>query len=178
GLDIGWRIRKRQAETRPKGLRYSPIADRLCEQGRFGQKTGAGWYRYGKGNRAPLPDPEVDALVQSVSAELGFDRRQILDEEIVERCFGALVNEGALILEEGIAERAADIDVIWIHGYGFPRHRGGPMHWADDFGLAKIAAVVDRMNADQGDLVRPSELLRQLARDRRGFGEPIQPQPC
>jgi len=178
GLDIGWRIRKRQAATRPKNLRYSPIADRLCEQGRFGQKTGAGWYRYEKGGRTPVPDPEVEALVLSVSAELGFTRREIADEEIVTRCFGALVNEGALLLEEGVAARSGDIDVIWIHGYGFPRHVGGPMHWADGFGLPKIASSVDRMHAEQGDLVRPSELLRQLARDGRGFGDPLQPQPC
>jgi 3-hydroxyacyl-CoA dehydrogenase len=174
GLDIGWRIRKRQAATRPKGLRYSPIADRLCEMGRFGQKTGAGWYRYLKGSRTAVPDPEVEALVRSVSAELGFARREIPDEEIVERCFGALVNEGALLLEEGIAARAGDIDVIWIHGYGFPRHRGGPMFWAEGVGLPKVMGIVDRMHADQGALVRPSELLRERARDARGFGESVQ----
>jgi len=178
GLDIGWRIRKRQAATRPKGLRYSPIADRLCERGRFGQKTGLGWYRYEKGSRASLPDPEVDDLVRAVSAELGIERREISDAEIIERCFGALVNEGALLLEEGVATRASDIDVIWIHGYGFPRYRGGPMHWADDFGLPKIVAAVDRMHAEQGELIRPSTLLEQLARDGRGFGEAVQPQPC
>lgn len=178
GLDIGWRIRKRQAAARPKELRYSPLADRLCERGRFGQKTGAGWYRYEKGSRAPVPDPEVDALVRATSAELGFKRREISDDEIVERCFGALVNEGALLLEEGIAVRAGDIDVIWIHGYGFPRHRGGPMHWAAGFGLPKIAAVVDRMHAEQGALVRPSALLAQLARDGRGFGDAGEPRPC
>jgi 3-hydroxyacyl-CoA dehydrogenase len=178
GLDIGWRIRKRQTSTRPKELRYSPIADRLCELGRFGQKTGAGWYRYEKGSRTSLPDPEVDALVKAVSAELGIKRREIKDEEIVLRCFGALVNEGALLLEEGVALRAGDIDVIWIHGYGFPRHLGGPMHWADGFGLAKICAAVETLHADQGALVRPSDLLRQLARDGRGFGEAVEPQPC
>ncbi len=174
GLDIGWRIRKRQAATRPKELRYSPIADRLCERGRFGQKTGAGWYRYEKGSRTAAPDPEVEALVRSVSAELGFARREIPDEEIVERCLGALVNEGALLLEEGIAARPGDIDVIWIHGYGFPRHRGGPMFWADGVGLSKIVAIVDRMHADQGELVKPSALLREMARDGRAFGETIQ----
>jgi len=178
GLDIGWRVRKRQAATRPKDLRYSPIADRLCEMGRFGQKTGAGWYRYEQGSRTPVPDPDVEALVRATSVELGFKRREISDSEIIERCFGALVNEGALLIEEGIAARAGDIDVIWIHGYGFPRHLGGPMHWADGFGLAKIVAAVDRMHANQGALVRPSELLRQLARDGKGFGEAVLPQPC
>jgi 3-hydroxyacyl-CoA dehydrogenase len=178
GLDIGWRIRKRQAATRPKELRYSPIADRLCEMGRFGQKTGSGWYRYEKGSRAGTPDPEVEALILSVSAELGIVRREIADAEIIERCFGALVNEGALLLEEGTAARPSDIDVIWIHGYGFPRYRGGPMRWADGFGLAKIAAAVDRMHAEQGALVKPSALLKQLARDSRGFGTAVDPQPC
>lgn len=178
GLDIGWRIRKRQAATRAPELRYSPIADRLCEMGRFGQKTGAGWYRYEKGSRTGVPDPEVEAVVLAASAELGFTRREITDAEIVERCFGAMVNEGALLLEEGVAARSGDIDVIWIHGYGFPRHRGGPMHWADGFGLPKIAAIVDRMHAEQGALVRPSGLLKQLARDGRGFGEGQKPQPC
>ncbi len=177
GLDISWRVRKRQAATRPKGLRYSPIADRLCEQGRFGQKTGAGWYRYEKGSRTPLPDPEVEALVRSVSKELGFKRREITDAEIVERCFGALVNEGALLLEEGVAARAGDIDVIWVHGYGFPRHRGGPMHWADGFGLPKLVTAVERMHAEQGALVRPSALLKELARDGRGFGDAVHPGP-
>ncbi|HQZ19224.1 MAG TPA: 3-hydroxyacyl-CoA dehydrogenase family protein, partial [Vicinamibacteria bacterium] len=171
------RVRKRQAATRPKDLRYSPIADRLCERGRFGQKTGAGWYRYEKGSRTPVPDPEVEALVRSLSRELGFKRREISDREIIERCFGALVNEGALLLEEGVAARAGDIDVIWVHGYGFPRHRGGPMHWADSFGLAKLEAAVEGMHAEQGALVRPSALLRQLARDGRGFGEAIETTP-
>lgn len=178
GLDISWRIRKRQAATRPRELRYSPIADRLCEMGRFGQKTGAGWYKYEKGSRTAVPDPEVEALVLAVSAELGFTRREIADAEIVERCFGAMVNEGALLLEEGVAARASDIDVIWIHGYGFPRHRGGPMHWADRFGLERLAAVVERLHAQQGDLVRPSALLLQLARDGRGFNDEGAPAAC
>lgn len=166
GLDISWRIRKRLAATRPPNLRYSPIADRLCEMGRLGQKTGAGWYRYEKGSRTPIRDPEVEALVESVSASLGFTRREITDTEIVERCLGALVNEGALIVEEGLVARPSDIDVIWIHGYGFPRHRGGPMHWADAAGLENIAAAVDRMHAAQGALVRPSNLLRQWVREK------------
>jgi 3-hydroxyacyl-CoA dehydrogenase len=156
GLDISWRIRKRLAATRPKELRYSPIADRLCEMGRLGQKTGAGWYRYEKGSRTPVPDPEVDALVMSVS---------------VERCMGALVNEGALILEEGLAARASDVDVIWVHGYGFPRHRGGPMHWADHAGLTRLLDTVDAMHESQGPLVRPSPLLRRLALEGGRFGD-------
>lgn len=169
GLDISWRIRRRLKPTRPPTLRYSPIADRLCEMGRFGQKTGAGWYRYEKGSRTAIPDPQVDALVRAVSVELGFTPRTITSAEIVERCLAALVNEGAAILEEGLAARPGDIDVIWIHGYGFPRHRGGPMHWANTIGLSSILDIVDRLHADQGALVQPSVLLRQLVRDGRDF---------
>ncbi len=176
GLDISWRIRKRQSATRKKHLRYSPIADRLCEMGRFGQKTGAGWYKYEKGSRTPMPDPEVEAIVRAVSDELGFKRREIGDAEIVERCFGAMVNEGALILEEDLAARSGDIDVIWVYGYGFPRHRGGPMHWGEQFGLAKILETVESLHAQQGELVRPSTLLRDLVREGRGFAAPAEPE--
>jgi 3-hydroxyacyl-CoA dehydrogenase len=171
GLDVSWRIRKRQAATRPASLRYSPIADRLCERGRFGQKTGAGWYRYEPGQRKPLPDPEVTALVHAVSAELGIPRREIEDAEITERCLSALVNEGARILEEGLVARASDLDVIWVQGYGFPAHRGGPMYWADGFGLGRILENVERLHAAQGALVQPSSLLRDLVKQGRGFGE-------
>ncbi len=171
GLDVSWRIRRRQAATRDPSLRYSPIADRLCELGRFGQKTGAGWYRYEKGSREPLPDPQVDALIAAISNELGIARRAVSDAEIVERSFFALVNECARILEEGLVARPGDLDVIWIHGYGFPRHRGGPMHWADGIGLARILAAVEAMNREQGDLVKPSALLRDLARTGRSFAD-------
>ncbi len=164
GLDISWRIRKRQAATRPPHLRYSRIADVLCERGRFGQKTGAGWYRYESGSREPHPDPEVTAIIEAISAEEGITRRDISDTEIVERCLFALVNEGARILEEGVAARASDIDLIWINGYGFPRHRGGPMFWAASVGLPQVAAVVERLHTEQGDLVQPSALLLDLAR--------------
>jgi 3-hydroxyacyl-CoA dehydrogenase len=171
GLDISWRIRKRQAPTRPSHLRYSPIADRLCERGRFGQKTGAGWYKYEPGNRTPIADPEVTALIEAVSAERGITRRAVRDREIVERCMFALVNEGARLLEEGIATRASDIDVVWIHGYGFPRHRGGPMFWASEVGLARVAGVVRQLHEEQGELVVPSPLLLDLAQRGRGFDE-------
>jgi len=163
GLDISWRIRKRQAALRPPGLRYSPVADRLCERGRFGQKAGAGWYRYERGDRTGIPDPEVTELIRSVSRELGIARRDIGDEEIVERCLSAMINEGFRILEEGLVARPGDVDVIWIHGYGFPRYRGGPMFHAETIGLAKLAGAVERMHEVQGDLVKPSGLLRHLA---------------
>lgn len=163
GLDISWRIRQRKASSRPPHLRYSRIADMLCERGRFGQKTGAGWYRYEPGSRTPVPDPDVAALIETVSREAGITRRPVDDTEIVDRCLGALVNEGARILEEGVARCAGDIDVIWIHGYGFPRHRGGPMFWASTVGFSRIAEVVTRLHAAQGELVQPSTLLRSLA---------------
>jgi 3-hydroxyacyl-CoA dehydrogenase len=160
GLDVSWRIRKRQAAGRPPGARYAPLADRLCERGRFGQKTGAGWYRYEPGSRTPVRDPEVEDLVRARRAEMGISGREITADEIVERCLAALVNEGALILEEGVAERAGDLDVIWVNGYGFPRHQGGPMFWAEAQGLDRIAAVVERLHHEQGELVRPSGRLR------------------
>ena len=171
GLDVSWRIRKRQAATRPAALRYSPIADRLCERGRFGQKTGAGWYRYEPGQRQPIPDAEVTALVHAVSAELGIPRRQIPDDEITRRCLAALVNEGARILEEGLVARASDLDVIWVQGYGFPARRGGPMYWAEAFGLGRILETVEQLHAEQGDLVRPSSLLRDLVQQGRRFAD-------
>ena len=169
GLDIGWAIRKRQAPTRPKELRYSPIPDRICEMGRFGQKTGAGWYRYEKGSRTPIPDPEIEALVVEVSKELGFERRAISDEEIVERCMFPLINEGAKILEEGIALRPGDIDIVWIYGYGFPRYRGGPMFYADTVGVDKIHETMVRLYEEQGEWVKPAPLLEQLAKEGKSF---------
>jgi 3-hydroxyacyl-CoA dehydrogenase len=164
GLDVGWYIRKRQAATRPSHLRYSKVADQICELGRFGQKTGAGWYRYEAGNRAPIPDPVVEALIVKASKEAGIERRQITDQEILERCMYALVNEGAEILEEGIALRASDIDIVYIYGYGFPRYRGGPMFYADTVGLAKVYESVQRFHAAHGQSWTPAPLLERLAR--------------
>lgn len=171
GLDVGWRIRKRQASTRPAQLRYSPIADRICGLGRFGQKTGAGWYRYETGSRAPIPDPIVEKLVTAVSAELGITQRPIDDDEIIPRCLYPLVNEGAKILEEGLAIRASDIDVVWLHGYGFPRHRGGPMFWADLVGLRTVYDTMSRLHDEHGEWLAPAPLLERLARDGKGFGD-------
>ncbi len=169
GLDIGWAIRKRQAPTRPKDLRYSPIADRICEMDRFGQKTGAGWYRYEPGSRTPIPDPEIEKLVIDVSAELGFERRTIDDTEIVNRCMYALINEGAKILEEGIALRPGDIDIVWIYGYGFPRYRGGPMFYADTVGLDKVYEFMAKLYQEQGEWAKPAPLLEKLAKEGKSF---------
>ena len=171
GLDVSWRVRKAQAPTRPAHLRYSPIADRICEMGRYGQKTGAGWYRYEEGSRVPIPDPAIHALIAGVSAELGITRRTIGDEEIVPRCLYPLVNEGAKILEEGLAQRASDIDVIWMHGYGFPRYRGGPMFWADLVGLRTIYDTMSRLYDEHGEWLEPAPLLKRLAEQGKGFSD-------
>ena len=169
GLDVSWRVRKAQAPTRPAHLRYSPIADRICEQGRYGQKTGAGWYRYEEGSRVPIPDSAIHRLIAGVSAELGITRRAIDDDEIIPRCFYPLVNEGAKILDEGLALRAGDIDVIWMHGYGFPRYRGGPMCWADLVGLRTVYDTMSRLHDEHGEWLAPAPLLKRLAEQGKGF---------
>ena len=171
GLDVSWRVRKAQAPRRPAHLRYSPIADRICELGRFGQKTGAGWYRYEAGSRVPIPDPVIHEIIVSVSAELGIPRRTIADDEIVPRCLYPLVNEGAKILDEGLALRAGDIDVIWMHGYGFPRYRGGPMFWADLVGLRTIYDTMSKLHDEHGEWLEPAPLLKRLAESGKGFGD-------
>jgi 3-hydroxyacyl-CoA dehydrogenase len=171
GNDVGWRIRKQQAASRPNDRRYSHLADRICEKGRYGQKTGAGWYRYEKGSRTPLPDPEVERLILAESQRLGLVRRPISDEEIVKRTIYALVNEGAKILAEGIALRSGDIDVIYLTGYGFPAWRGGPMFYADTLGLDNVHADVMRFHEAHGFFWRPAPLLEKLAREGKRFGD-------
>jgi len=132
--------------------------------GRYGQKTGAGWYRYEAGNRTPIPDPQIEALIVKASKEAGIARRQISDQEILERCMYALINEGAEILEEGIALRASDIDVVYIYGYGFPRYRGGPMFYADTVGVDRVYESVKRFHEAHGEFWKPAPLLERLAR--------------
>ncbi|HZS07853.1 MAG TPA: 3-hydroxyacyl-CoA dehydrogenase NAD-binding domain-containing protein [Blastocatellia bacterium] len=170
GLDVGWRIRKEFAHLNPPGIRQPKVADRLCELGRYGQKTGAGWYRYDE-NRKPIPDPEVDRLIEEVSAEAGIPRRQISREEIIERTIYALINEGAKILEEGIALRAVDIDIIYLNGYGFPAWRGGPMWYADTVGLKKVYDRVCQFHEQHGELWKPAPLLKELAEQGRTFAD-------
>ena len=169
GLDVGWAIRKKHRLTRPKHLRDSAIADRICEMGRFGQKTGAGWYRYEKGSRTPIRDPEIERLIEDVSKELGMKRRPVGKEEIVERCIYALINEGAKILEDGIAHRASDVDIVWIYGYGFPRYRGGPMFYADTVGVKKVYDAMARFHREQGECMKPAPLLQRLASQGGSF---------
>ena len=171
GNDIGWEIRKRRYQERPDFV-YSKIADRICEQGRFGQKTGKGFYKYEAGNRKPIPDPDVDKILDSYRSEIGTKKRSISDEEIVERLIYALVNEGAHILEEGIALRASDIDMVYLTGYGFPPYRGGPMFYADTVGLDKVLALIQSFQKGyQGNQWKPAPLLAKLAKEGRKFNE-------
>ena len=171
GLDVGWRIRKRRMAELGLNRSDDPVADALCEMGRYGQKTGAGWYRYEAGSRAPVPDPEVEAMIVAESERRGVVRREIGAEEIVERCMYQLVNEGAKILEEGIALRASDIDVIYANGYGFPRYRGGPMFHADLVGLRNVYDSVSRYYDMLGEAWRPAPLLRKLAEAGETFND-------
>jgi len=171
GNDIGWEVRKRRYRERPDFV-YSKFADRICELGRFGQKTGKGFYKYEAGDRKPVPDPEVDQIIEKHRAEIGVKPRQIPDDEIVERCIYALVNEGAHILEEGIALRASDIDMVYLTGYGFPPYRGGPMFYADTVGLDKVLASIQRFQKGyKGDQWKPAPLLVKLAKEGRRFNE-------
>lgn len=162
GLDVGWRIRQYREQFRDKSQRYSPIADRICELGRFGQKTGAGYYKY-EGRNA-TPDPEIEQLIVKVSADLGIERKSISDAEIVDRILIAMVNEGAKIVGEGYASRASDIDVTYIYGYGFPRYQGGPMFWAERRGLAAVYDKVLAYNAEHGQFWEPAPLLEKAAK--------------
>ncbi|QET06339.1 3-hydroxyacyl-CoA dehydrogenase [Cupriavidus pauculus] len=173
GMDINWATRKRLAPTRPAHLRYSKVADRICELGRFGQKTQGGYYRYEPGSRTPIPDPLVDALIADCAREAGIARRAISDEEIVERSMLALINEGAMILDEGIARRASDIDVVYVHGYGFPAWRGGPMFHAETLGLAHVLDRICALHARHGAHWAPAPLLERLVANgaRRFDGE-------
>ena len=169
GLDIGWEIRKRRYVERPNFV-YSKVGDRICELGRYGQKTGKGWYLYEPGNRKPIPDPEVDRIIADYRNEIGVKPRQISDEEIVERLIYALVNEAAYILEEGIALRASDIDMVYLTGYGFPPYRGGPMFYADTVGLPKVLAAIENFRQGyQGGVWKPAPLLVKLAREGAKF---------
>ena len=170
GLDIGWATRKRKAAE--AGVEMKPVvADKLCEAGRFGQKTGAGWYRYEAGKRDPIPDPVTAGLIDDYRAANGITARTVNDEEVVERCIYALVNEGARILEEGIAARASDIDLVYLNGYGFPAHRGGPMLYADTLGLPAVVRALRRFAAAPGadKSWQPAPLLLQLAEAGKSF---------
>ena len=171
GLDIGWAMRRRKTQEHP-GKDFSSISDPLCEAGRFGQKTGAGWYRYEQGNRDPIPDAVTAKLIDEYRASKGITPRRVSADEIVQRCIFALVNEGARILEEGIAERASDLDIVYLNGYGFPMYRGGPMCYADQTGLPNVVRALQQFAARPGAdkaAWTPSPLLAQLAADGKTF---------
>ena len=169
GLDLGWRARKLSGKESPL---HAKIGDELCEQNRYGQKSGAGYYNYSEGSRAPNPAPENEATYEKISSENGFTRRDITDEEIVDRCILALINEGADILSEGVAQRAADIDVVYINGYGFPIWRGGPMHHANALGLDVVIEKLEKYKEITGsDVYKPSEMLVKLAKEGLKLGE-------
>ena len=171
GNDIGWAIRKRRYVEKPH-LRYSKTADLLCEMGRYGQKTGAGWYDYKPGKRDAIPSALVDEMIVKHRKDLGIEPRKIGDEEIVQRLVFSLVNEAAHILEEGIAAKASDVDVVYITGYGFPVHRGGPMLYADQFGLFNVVQTMRRFARnphDDAQFWTPAPLLAKLAAEGQTF---------
>ncbi len=161
GLDIGWNAEISKGET---------VRDRLCEMGRRGQKTGAGYYNYDPNTRAKSPEPEVEGIINEFSEKMGKTRREFSDEEILERCVYPMINEGAKILEEGMSFRPSDIDVVWVNGYGWPLHRGGPMHFADSIGLDKVAARLKEFQEQDGDdFWQPAALIERLVADGQGF---------
>ena len=168
GLDLGWRARKLAKLETPL---TNKIADALCEQERFGQKNGKGFYNYSDGSRAPNPAPENEEIYVKVAEENGFTRRDISDEEIVDRCILGLVNEGAKILEEGVAQRSSDMDIVYINGYGFPIWRGGPMFYANSIGLDKVLEKINKFAKKDKDFWKPAELLVALANDSGKFAD-------
>jgi 3-hydroxyacyl-CoA dehydrogenase len=170
GLDIGWRMRKEFRHLQKPGVRQPFAEDRLCEMGRYGQKTNAGWYRYDE-NRRAIADPEVATWMRKWAAEAGVPQRQISAQEMVERCIYAMINEGARILEEGIALRAGDIDMVYLNGYGFPSHRGGPIWYADTVGLKKVYERVCEFHQRHGELWQPAPLLEELAKQGKSFAD-------
>ncbi|HSI52488.1 MAG TPA: 3-hydroxyacyl-CoA dehydrogenase family protein, partial [Ramlibacter sp.] len=171
GNDIGWAIRKRRATERAD-MKYSRTADKLCELGRFGQKTGAGWYDYQAGKRDAIPSELVNKMIEDHRKELGITPRKISDEEIVQRLVFALVNEGARIVEDGIASRASDIDMVYLTGYGFPMQRGGPMLYADQVGLFNVVEAMKRFQKnprDDASFWEPAPLIARLAAEGKTF---------
>jgi 3-hydroxyacyl-CoA dehydrogenase len=171
GNDVGHQTRKAQMATRPTDRRWNDLIMKLVEMGRLGQKSGAGWYRYEPGERKPLRDPEVETFIVEESKRLGFERKPITEEEILKRCLYGMINEGAKLLEQGIALRAGDIDIVYVTGYGFPAERGGPMYLADQIGVASVYEDVKRFHEAHGLWWEPAPLLARLAREGGGFGQ-------
>jgi 3-hydroxyacyl-CoA dehydrogenase len=171
GNDVGYPTRKAQMATRPTDRRWNDLILKLVEMGRLGQKSGQGWYRYEAGDRRPQRDPELEAWIVEESARMGITRRPIGEEEILERCLYGMVNEGARLLEHGIALRPSDIDIVYLTGYGFPAAQGGPMAMADRIGLPKVLAAIRRLHAEHGFWWQPAPLLEQLVAEGRSFAD-------
>ena len=169
GGDIGWATRKRRAATRDPKARYVQIADRICERGWFGQKTGRGYYRYSEGSRTGQQDPEIADIIKAEQIRVGITPRQFSDEEIVRRYMAAMINEGANVVHQQIALRPLDVDVTFINGYGFPRLRGGPMYYADSVGLKKILADIQEFAKEDPLFWKPSPLLIDLVQRGANF---------
>ena len=170
GLDIGWHNRKSRAHLRKPSVRDCNLLDKVCELGRYGQKTSSGWYRYETGSRVPLADPVIERLIVDHSKEHGIVRRQISDAEILERCLYSMINEAAKILQEGVAARAIDVDMVWLHGYGFPRYRGGPLFYADEIGIKNVfEAILKYCDQFGPDFWTPTPLLAEMAASGKPF---------
>jgi 3-hydroxyacyl-CoA dehydrogenase len=171
GNDVGYQTRKAQMATRPTDRRWNDLIMKLVEMGRLGQKSGKGWYRYEPGSREPLRDAELERFIVEESGRLGITRRSIPADEIVKRCVYGMINEGAKLLEQGIALRASDIDVVYVTGYGFPAHRGGPMYYADQIGLANVYCDIRRLYEEYGYWWKPAPLLEKLAASNGRFAD-------
>jgi 3-hydroxyacyl-CoA dehydrogenase len=171
GLDVGYLVRQHRRKTKPSNDRYSFIGDKIVEMGRHGQKNRKGWYLYEEGSRKPEPDPEIEKLILGTSEELGITRREVTDQETLERCMYPLINEGAKILGEGIAIRPSDIDLVWVYGYGFPIGKGGPMFYADQVGVKQVYDVMMKLFEQEGEMLRPAPLLEELAQSGKSFSD-------
>ncbi len=171
GNDVGYPTRKAQMATRPTDRRWNDLIMKLVEMGRLGQKSGAGWYRYDKGSRTPQRDPAIERFIEDESQRLGFERKTLSEDEILKRCLYGMVNEGAKLLELGIALRPSDIDIVYVTGYGFPARHGGPMFYADHVGLANVLADIRRFHAEHGFWWQPAPLLERLVKQGRTFAD-------
>jgi 3-hydroxyacyl-CoA dehydrogenase len=171
GNDVGYKHRKALIATRPNDRRYSDLILKLCDQGRLGQKSGKGWYRYEPGDRTPLRDPELERFIVEESARMGIVRRPMDESEILKRCLYSIINEGAKLLELGIAQRPSDVNVTYLTGYGFPEHQGGPLYLADRIGLPQVLADIRRLHAELGLWWRPAPLLERLVQEGRCFAD-------
>lgn len=171
GNDVGYQTRKAQMATRPTDRRWNDMIMKLCDLGRLGQKTGKGWYRYETGSRTPQRDSEVENFIIEESARMNIQRQNMSEEEILKRCLYGMINEGAKLLEQGIALRPSDIDITYLTGYGFPAHQGGPMYYADKIGLDKVYTDIQRFHTEHGFWWKPAPLLERLAREGKRFAD-------